>query len=600
MKIFDPLDKFFKSVTGAVRAGSETVFRVRGAFSNAALLLERDNEAAAVYPMRRAGDDIFELTLTLGEGLYFYCFDIGNGLFISRGKGLAAVISDNPVKFQLTVYAAEYTVPEWIKGGIIYQIFPDRFSRSENDKALPAGKVFHKDTADDPFFLPDSAGRVLNNDFFGGDFKGIALKLDYLATLGVTAIYLNPVFSAYSNHRYDTADYMSFDPVLGSEKDFRDLIKSAEERGIKIILDGVFNHTGDDSVYFDKYGHYGGNGAYSDKNSRYINWYEFIDYPTVYRSWWGISTLPSTNKSDSGFTEFIAGENGVLEHYTKMGIGGWRLDVADELPSSFVKDIRRAVKSADPAAVIIGEVWEDATNKISYGTRREYFLGKELDSVMNYPLKNAVIDFVKYGSAENLGDLIKEQIDHYPACSLDCMMNILGTHDTVRLLSAVGDYAPAGKSKGELSKVFYTGEERFKAVNRLKAAALIQYTLKGVPCVYYGDEAGMQGFSDPLNRRFFPWKDIDGEIFDWYKKLGEIRRRYGVFAFGDCKVLYAKNGMIVYKRFNEESEVLIAVNVSEKEVKLEFKGRLKELLTGEIFHDFVSMGKFCMGIYVAE
>lgn len=597
MTVYNPLDKDYKSMAGAVCERSAVKFRIKGCYPYAAMLIKEDGGKLRSFNMTQITKNVYECSISLDEGLYFYCFDVGDGLYISCGKNLIGMVSDSPIFYQLTVYNQDYTVPDWIKGGIIYQIFPDRFNRSEIPHVIPNGKVFHKDLHDTPIFLPDEKGRVLNNDFFGGNFKGITQKLEYLTKLGINAIYLNPVFKAYSNHRYDTADYLEFDDMLGNEDDFNELVEKAKSFGIKIILDGVFNHTGDDSIYFDRYGKYGGIGAYSCENSPYRNWFNFIDYPYLYKSWWGISTLPSTNKTDKSFIDFITGDRGVLRHYINMNIGGWRLDVVDELPSDFVKKIRRAIKDASPQAIIIGEVWEDATNKISYGERREYFRGKELDSAMNYPLKNAIINFVKNGDEQGLSQVINEQLDHYPHFALDCMMNILGTHDTARLLSAVGDFEPFGMDKMQLSTVNYKGEMLDKAILRLKAAVLLQYTLKGVPSVYYGDEAGMQGFADPLNRRFFPWDNINNEIHEWYVKLGKIRREFPLFKCGDCRVIYAKEGMIAFIRSDCDSQLLIACNLSPKKRVLHFEGKLTELISERLYSQKIELGAFDMGIY---
>lgn len=597
MCVYNPLNKQYKSRTGAIRAGEELTLRVKGNFNSVVLVYRKDGENLPLRAEMRKMEGFFECTVALTKGLYWYCFDLNNGFFIGEGNKLCGVVTEKPKEFQLTVYSEDYAVPEWIYGGIIYQIFPDRFNVSEKGVIAVADRAVHSDKSVLPVFLPNENGKVLNNDFFGGNLAGITEKLDYLYSLGVTAIYLNPIFKAYSNHRYDTGDYMSIDEMLGDENDFKNLISKAEERGIKIILDGVFNHTGDDSIYFDKYKKYGANGAYSNADSPYKNWFKFIRYPDLYESWWGVSTLPATNKNDAGFTDFITGENGVLNHYTRLGIGGWRLDVVDELPANFVQRIRTAVKRVNSQAIIIGEVWENATDKISYGVRREYFQGAELDSVMNYPLKDAILKFVKEKDSEALSEVIARQTDAYPDFVLHAAMNVLATHDTFRLLSAVGDFDATGKSKRELSEVVYEGERLKTAVLSLKIAVLLQYTLKGVPSVYYGDEIGMQGFSDPLNRKFYDWAHADIKIREWYSKLGKIRRSYSAFGQGEYNELYAKNGAFVFERISEDSELLIAVNSGEKERKIEFSGKLKNLMDGEIYENIIALTQGFAGIF---
>ena len=448
-------------------------------------------------------------------------------------------------------------------------------------------------------YLPNENGKIINNDFFGGDLKGIELKLDYLKSLGVTAIYLNPIFKAFSNHRYDTGNYLEIDSLLGDINDFKSLIEKANNLGIKIILDGVFNHTGDDSIYFNKYGNYDSVGAYQDKNSKYYKWYNFTEYPNRYEAWWGITTLPAINESNEDYVEYITGKGGVLEYYTKMGIGGWRLDVVDELPSAFVEKIRKAVKGVNEDAIIIGEVWEDVSNKISYGVRRKYLQGKELDSAMNYPLKEAIIKFIKYKDAYSLAYLVKEQIDHYPKKTLDALMNIISTHDTPRLLTVVGGEDPNGKSKAELANLMITKDNMAKAVFKLKVASLLQYTLCGVPSLYYGDEAGMQGYTDPLNRRCYPWGQEDKELIAWYKKLGQIRSNYSAFKNGDYAEIFVTEGVYIFKRFDEQTEVMVAVNLTEKAIDLQFNGKLCELISEETCVDAFTLKPSSVAIMIS-
>lgn len=585
MAYFNPLDKFYKNQIGAVCAEEKVTFRVKGDFDSVVLLLKKDGSDNDLQFEMQKLTDYFEVSFKLEKGLYFYCFQINCNEFLGVGNGLSAIITNCPQRYQLTVYEKDYNVPKWINGGIIYQIFPDRFCRAESVKKLPEDKILHENWSDMPVFEPNKFGQVVNNDFFGGDLKGIISKLDYLCDLGVTVIYLNPIFEAYSNHRYDTGNYMEIDNLLGDEKDFEELILQADKKGIKIILDGVFNHTGDDSLYFNKYGKYSSVGAYQSKNSEYYSWYNFTNFPNEYQSWWGIKTLPATNKYDERFIDYITGENGVIEKYTKMGIGGWRLDVVDELPAHFVQKIRRATKKVNSDAIVIGEVWEDASNKISYGVRREYFQGKELDSVMNYPLKNAIINFVKNKDSQSLVNVIYEQIDHYPKMVLHALMNILATHDTYRLLSVLSCESVEGKSKKELSRLRIENDKLNETKFSLKVATLLSYTLYGVPSIYYGDEVGMQGYTDPLNRATFPWGYEDKELLDFFKSLGEIRRSYSAFEDGDLSILYYNKGALVFKRENENSGILVCINLNKNSLSLEFEGQLTSLFDGKKYEN---------------
>lgn len=594
--IYNPLDKFYKNVTGAVREQQNIVLRIKGDFEKVDFVCHKDGENPFYLPMNKRGG-VFELSASFSVGLYFYCFDLHNGSFVGCGDNLKGFITDNPEYFQLSVYAKNYSVPSWIKGGLIYQIFPDRFYSFGDTIPNIEDRVIHKDTSENPYFLPNGNGKVLNNDFYGGNLKGITEKLPYLKSLNVSVIYLNPIFKAYSNHRYDTGDYLQIDPMLGDENDLKELINKANELGINIILDGVFNHVGADSVYFNKYGHYNSLGAYQSKESEYYPWFDFIDYPEDYKSWWGIKILPAVNKENPAYINFICGNNGVLEHYLKLGVKGYRLDVVDELPQDFVRHLRQTTKSNDKNAIIIGEVWEDASNKISYSKRREYFLGKELDSVMNYPLKNAIIGFVKTGDSLLLSRTVNTLIDHYPKFVLDALMNVLSTHDTARILSAVSDVDISGKTKAQLAEIILTGKEKEMAIFRLKAATLLQYTLFGVPSVYYGDEAGMQGFFDPINRKYFAWDNIEQDILSWYKLLGKIRSENQVFKNGVLKELYCANGFYVFTRKNHYGEILTVVNVKNKKYELTFKGKLVNLLDNCIYDGKIAVEKQFLGIF---
>lgn len=581
MVFYNPLDKFYKSILGAISTTDSITFRVKGNFDSVVFVFKNDKDDVFKKVCMEKISDYFCITFNFERGLYFYRFETDKGIIGLGADFIGELNSDS--WFQLTVFDVDYKVPSWLKGGVIYQIFPDRFCRGVKNKNIEEGKFLHDNWLDTPVYNPNEYGKVLNNDFFGGDFKGIKSKLSYLKDLGVNAIYLNPIFKAYSNHRYDTGDYMRIDSLLGSEEDFVDLIYQADLCGIKIILDGVFNHTGDDSLYFNKYGNYDSLGAFQDKNSPYFDWFNFIDYPNLYESWWGITTLPSTNKTNSAFVDFITGKNGVIEYYTKLGIGGWRLDVVDELPSFLVKKIRDAVKRNNPDTTIIGEVWEDASNKISYGVRREYFQGYELDSVMNYPLKNAILDYVKSGDCSVLKYIIKEQLDHYPKQVLDNLMNILSTHDTVRLITALYGQDMHGKSKDEMSKTFIPKENLALAKFRVKVASLLQYTLCGVPSLYYGDEIGMQGYADPLNRMCYPWGNEDLELLDWYKFLGALRKDYDAFVDGDFCEIFADKGCLLFSRKGKSSEILIAINIGSEDVLIEFDDVLTSALNGQTY-----------------
>ncbi len=594
---FNPLDKSCKSITGAIPCSSEITFQVRESgedfFSahSCIFVLYQDGASASEYEMQRT-ERGWAITLKINRiGLYFYRFRI-DGQYLGRGALRESVLGDNPESYQLTVYDEEFQTPEWMKGGVMYQIFPDRFAK-EGEYPIAHNKVLRRDWGGMPRFRPNEFGKVLNNDFFGGNFNGIRAKLDYLQSLHVSVLYLNPIFEAFSNHRYDTGDYMKIDQLLGSEEDFDQLVKEANERGIRIILDGVFNHTGDDSRYFNKYGRYEGElGAHQSPNSPYFGWYHFNNFPVSYDSWWGIETLPAVNEASPSYQKFIFGEDGVLRHWLRHGIAGYRLDVADELPDFFIENIRTAVKTENPEAIVIGEVWEDASNKIAYSERRKYFQGYELDSVMNYPLKDAIISAVISESTTPLRETVNMLVDHYPKQVLDSLMNILGTHDTCRILTVFGEKQRCNKE--EMAVTSLTEEEKSRAKQRLKMAALLQYTLPGVPCIYYGDENAMEGYIDPFCRRCFDWDNLDNDLLSYYRKLGWIRTEYlqNALKDGEYREIFADRNCLIFERRSGENSAFIYINFSSSEYQLTLNGSFRDLLHDRRYeNDFTIKGK---------
>lgn len=591
---YNPLDPACKSVLGGVRQNESFTIRIFGKSDEPCIfVLQRDGcEAQSLHMQNISGG--WELRLSFAEpGLYFYWFRLG-GRRAALGEDRNAEFSESASAYQILVYRECFATPAWFKGGIMYQIFPDRFFKS-GEILVEKGKWLHRDWHETPEFRPNEKGKILNNDFFGGNFRGILKKLDYLQSLHVTVIYLNPIFRAFSNHRYDTGDYMQLDPMLGSEEDFSALVSECGKRGIRLILDGVFNHTGDDSRYFNKYGTYDEIGAYQSKDSKYYSWYNFRHFPDKYDSWWGIDVLPAVNENCPSYIDFITGENGVLRRWMKYPLGGFRLDVADELPDEFIAKIRSAVKSANGDAVVIGEVWEDASNKIAYSTRRKYFQGEELDSVMNYPLKDAIINFVVSGNTSLLRRTVGMLLDHYPKCVLDSLMNILGTHDTVRVLTALGGVCAYNKE--EMAVLKLSAEQRAVATERLKIAAILLYTFFGVPCIYYGDEIGMEGYSDPFCRKPFAWDLIDEDILSHYRWLGELRSRYTVFRDGDYRELYHDDNCIVFERRKGKEAVITVANLGNNKYTLRFNGVLYNQLSGERCVDRVDIEPHHIAVY---
>ena len=600
---YNPLNKACKSKTGAFARGSVVTFRIywndNGEMPHdldASFVFFQDGKERKALSMQRT-EDGFSVALRFNQiGLYFYYFRVGDEYF-GCGKWRDGVMSAKAADmrtWQITVYEEHYSTPAWMKGGVMYQIFPDRFNKV-GELPIADWKVRRSDWGGMPSYRPNEYGKVLNNDFFGGNLNGITEKLDYLQELGVTVIYLNPIFEAYSNHRYDTGDYLKIDGQLGTAEDLDRLVTEAKKRGIRIILDAVLNHTGADSRYFNRYGRYDSVGAYQSRQSPYSEWYHFRTFPDSYESWWGIETLPAVNEHSASYQEFVFGENGVLKTWLRHGIGGYRLDVADELPDFFLQKLRAAVKEETPDAIVIGEVWEDASNKIAYSERREYLQGYELDSVMNYPLKDAIISYVQSGNTTQLRETLYMLIDNYPKQTLDCLMNILGTHDTPRILTVLGGKTCANKD--EMAVTSMNADEVSAAKKKLKMAAVLQFTLPGVPCIYYGDENCMQGYLDPFCRGCYDWVNTDEELRAFYRKLGAIRSAYDVFAEGIFDEIFSDSGCIVYVRRTGNDSVYVYVNNSSTVYNIHFDGAFEELLTQREFCDKLTCEAFSYGIF---
>ena len=472
---------------------------------------------------------------------------------------------DTVSPWQLTVYDGRAKTPDWFGRGVTYQIFPDRFFRAETRsvEGLVGHRSLHENWDDEPLDGPNERGDYCE-DFFGGDLAGITAKLDYLASLHVSTLYLNPIFEAASNHRYDTADYEKIDPLLGNEQDFRTLCQEAGKRGIRILLDGVFNHTGARSRYFNADGFYPDCGAAQGPASPYYGWYRFHPFPTDYDAWWGIKNLPAVNESDESYVNYIIeGETSVIRRWLRAGASGWRLDVADELPDAFLSRIRTVMRDEFPDAYLLGEVWEDGSNKIAYSQRRRYLLGSELHGLMNYPFRTALIAYLTgQTNAEAFRDRMETIRENYPAPAFYGAMNFLSTHDTPRLLTVLGcSQVPADRE--ERMRYRLSPQERARGAALLRIAALILYAFPGSPTLYYGDEAGADGFEDPANRRTYPWGHEDAALLRYFRQLGELRMKYEALQSGSISYVYASDRVLCFSRSFYDETVLCAVNAGE-------------------------------------
>lgn len=568
----------FRDPVGAVEQNSNVHFRIivprELRCSQAVLLLQNDNTKQMIshnmFWCGMSGDnhEWWECDFTPTErGLFFYHFEVETWrgrLNITRSFGGEGGIDGSGSWWQMTVYEEGFQTPDWLAGGVMYQVFPDRFYNSGKPKEnVPQDRFLHTDWYEMPHWRPNEHGEVTNSDYFGGDLQGVIDKLPYLQSLGVTCLYLNPIFEAHSNHRYNTADYSKVDPLLGTNEDFKELCSKAKKFGISVMLDGVFSHTGSDSIYFNREGRYDSLGAYQSKESPYFPWFQFRNWPNDYESWWNFFTLPNVNETNPAYDSYINGPGGIVQSWLEAGASGWRLDVADELPDSFIDNLSAAAKAQKPDAVVLGEVWEDASNKTAYSVRRRYLLGGQLDSVMNYPFRDAILGFLTGQPAPKMMDLICDVLENYPPQVTRLLMNHIGTHDTERAITMLAGEPKTFHDREWQSQTHLSPEQWELGVKRMKLAALMQFTLPGVPCIYYGDEAGMEGYRDPFNRACYPWGREREDLLLWYRRLGRMRKKYRhVFREGPFQPILSGDGCIVYLRSEGNRQILIALNAN--------------------------------------
>ena len=589
MRMYNSYMLEHKNPFGAIRTNTECTFSVRipnDVYVNALQLMvcpwgdwnHPIREEPMPWKKLQQGENIFSCTISLQvPGVYGYCFRITK-------NGKTNLIKRNPRTnegfysynlegwhWKLTCYDANFRTPDFAKQGVMYQIFPDRFYKAKNGKtSIPDSIVYRQDWGEMPVYMPDENGIVRNNDFFGGNLKGIEEKLPYLKSLGVSNLYLMPIVESAENHGYSTANYEKVNPLLGDWDDFESLAKKAHQMGIHILLDGVFSHTGSESIYFNKSGKYPSLGAYQSTESPYFSWYTFDRrIPCGYRTWWGFDTLPELNKWSPKYQKYIFGDNGIIDLWFEKGADGLRLDVVDELPDEFLTPLAQKVKSYSDK-VLYGEVWEDAVTKEGYGKRREYLLGKQLDSVMNYPFKNAILSYVRYGGVDGseFYNTIMNILESYPKPAVDCLMNFLSTHDTIRAITALAGEELERKSnyveeRKEQARLDSLSKAQYRlGKKRLKIATMLQYFLPGIPCVYYGDEAGLMGYKDPFNRKCYPWGRRDKNLVNFYKKLGKIRKENPFLAEAEFAFLRVDTDICIWERKSKEHNMFIAVNRS--------------------------------------
>ncbi len=543
----------------------------------------------------KAGIDEFCLRIgkhSLKSGLYFLDISLNTDsetLYVTRRLGEVFVVSRGENSgIQLTVSSFEYKKPEALLGGIIYHIFVDRFSRGKGTIQKEGNIVVEGEWDRIPEFPEYPGAPLKNNTFYGGNLDGVRERLPYLSSLGVSVIYLSPIFESVSNHKYDTSDYMKVDSCFGGDKALKKLILEAKKYGISIVLDGVFNHTGDDSIYFNRYGRFDTIGAYQSKDSPYYDWYDFRSFPDDYNCWWGIKILPRIHPDKKACKDYFLRKGGVVDKYRKMGIYGFRLDVADELSDEFIGGIKQRLSECGES-YLLGEVWEDGSNKTAYGVRKSYYQGKELDGVMNYPIRTGLIDYLTEKKTDSLRYALTDIIDNAPKRIRDAQMNILGTHDTARILTLLSGKKYDGLSNRELSEASLTESERKLGIRRLLMAYTVISTLPGIPSIYYGDEAGLQGFSDPFNRMPYPYGREEKKVLDFYRKIGIIRRENSVYKEGNFELISLDSDSLVFSRSDDKSALITFINNGAAAYRLESDVDMSSLIDG------VASKSLCIG-----
>ena len=652
---FDSKDSEYKSVFGAIATGEEVTFTLATGkdVSSASLVVKgNENKSVAMTKDGEAVDGVqkWNATISLSSiGEYAYYFVVSNGASVQcygdddgyYGTGTVAELT-NVKPYDLVVYEAGFETPDWMKNAVIYQIFPDRFydgDASNNHAQESARGDVDYEFINDWYTLPENpeqegmldkatyestgaywGDRNWSNEIYGGDLEGITERIDYLKALGVTVIYLNPVFASISNHRYDACDYTEIDPILGTEGDFAELVRVAEKNGMKVVLDGVFNHVSDDSIYFDRYYKFIDDGldtigaypywafvydymaendvdqAAAEKAAKeyftaeygitdysYVEWFDVFQTSMKdgngkavcdsigqragkpvygYDGWWGYDSMPiikSTNGSEyqtgDWAEEIIYNEDGtsVTQYWISQGMDGWRLDVANEVSDETWQRFRESVKALNNGeAVIIGEIWDDAT---------KYILGDMYDSVMNYMFRNAVTGFAMGTNAEETTKYMERLRERYPEEAFYAMMNLVGSHDTTRILSyldGIGD----DRNQKDINSAFPTYENTsWDAKQRQYLVAFLQFTYAGAPTIYYGDEIGMVGSDDPDDRRAFEWGQGNKELVTYYATLAEVRDTYSALRTGSVETFDAgNNNVLAYVRRDAKNEIIVLAN----------------------------------------
>lgn len=600
--VFDSRDSRCKMPFGAVPCGTTITLTLRPSaaegFRVCTLVVTSeflDTREEVVFPLLGVEQErtLFSghYTAAAQPELMWYCFRLTreDGSVVWLGKN-GYCGDGEAIAWQQTVYDDTRTTPEWFGRGVTYQIFPDRFRRTAipNPAGMLGDRLVHQDWNERMEYLPDERGEIRNRDFFGGSLAGIEEKLDYLKGLGVTTLYLCPVFESDSNHRYNTGDYERIDPMLGEEDDLRRLCEKAHALGMRVMLDGVFNHTANNSRYFNALGQYPTLGAAQSTDSPYYPWYHFQDWPVSYDAWWGIHTMPAVNESHPSYISYIIeAPNSIIRRWLRVGADAWRLDVADELPDEFIERIRTVMEEEKPDSFLLGEVWEDGSNKIAYSRRRKYLLGHETHGLMNYPFRAGAMDYLRGGDAQNFVEAMDSIRENYPPAAFYSGMNMLGTHDNPRILTMLGTFPKeAPETRTERAEYRMTPEEYHRGARLLQTGAILLYAFPGSPTIYYGDEAGMEGYEDPFNRGTFPWGHEDRMLQRRFALLGSLRNNRVSLQKGSLRWLCAEGHTLAFARDWADETTIAATNAGDEPVFVSFDwaGDLAtDALTGQQF-----------------
>jgi len=619
----DSRDDAYRQPFGAVPAGTEVTLRLRAAAGDLTDATVRVWDALAesqvmvsmsvVARDATGGDhgyDWWEATLptTRIPTVLYYRFIVRDGgetryveddALLDGGPGEALETSEDR-SWQLVTHEPDFATPDWAKGAVVYQVFPDRFANGDasNDPSpdnQPAGdgaeRYLDGDVYGNPILtrdwetdLPEGFCRAytapaepcdeepLGRDFYGGDLVGLRERLPDLAELGVTVVYLNPIFAAPSNHRYDTSDFTVIDPDLGTTEDLEALTAEADALGMRILLDGVFNHVSSDSPLFDRAERFPEVGACESADSPWATWFTFSPGPPekcfdgqTYEDWFGFDTLAVIAENPETFAYFL-GEEGVATRWLASGIGGWRLDVMNEISHDYLRGLRRSIKGADPDAFILGEEWGDAS---------AWLLGTEVDSVMNYRFRRAVIGLINGETADADGAIagltptefaatMEGVREDYPAAAWDVLHNLVDSHDTTRILWTLTPGADNREEK-EAADALEAGKAKLRLV------AALQLTWPGMAGIYYGTEVGLTGHDDPDDRRPYPWGAEDLELRDWYARLATLRAEHESLRTGELTFLHADDaaGVLAFGRRTDDEAAITVLNLSDGSVTVE-------------------------------